>query len=210
MREAILLHTEELRSEEALTHGGETVLLRECALPRLRGADSRVPGRVNRYYRRLEDAEKHACHTWLLARAASQADAAHAAALPFSPLSARLTWETTLLSDTLWSLCWRWSIQRDGTVLFYRQQGEVWDLNTGLPCAVERFIPDKSRRRRLLRRLRRAAREQGCQRPGRHGRRLSFTVTGDTITFYWPPRNGAPGEPLHVSLPLSEISGGII
>ena len=187
-----MLHTAPVQlaqrcAEEALDHKGEVVLHYICTLPQIHGLASRAQKRINRYYRHLEQSLQRACRTRLLPQATVAAQLAHANALPFTPLEGALDWETTYLSDTLWSLSWTWRVTDGRTPLAYHWQGEVWDLNTGLPCSLDRFAPQKQRRStRILTQARRAAKEQKRLGPGRRGRRLSFTITDTELLCFWP------------------------
>ena len=189
--------------EEALTHQGELVLHCTCALPRLHGLPRRAETRINRYCRRMEQAVQHTCRTVLLPQAARTAEGAHAAALPFAPLEASLTWETTCRTDALWSLLWRWQVIAGDTPLLYRQQGEVWSLTSGLPCPLSRFEASEKRRNRIAHRVRKAARREGLPGPGR---RLSFALTEDGLLCFWPtcPHPARCGDYFSLTFPSSD------
>lgn len=165
-----MLHTAPVQltercTEEHLDHQGETVLHFTCNLPQIHRLSTRAQDRINRYYRHLEQSVQKACRTRLRAQASAAAELAHANALPFMPLEAALTWETTYLSDDLWSLTWVWHVADGQTPLVFQWRGEVWDLRTGLPCPLERFAPKKRRQPSVLTRARRAAREQKRRGP---------------------------------------------
>ena len=186
-----MLHTAPVQftercAEENLDHQGELVLHFTCHLPQIHGLSPQAQNHINRYYRHLEQAVQKACRTRLRTQAAAAAELAHANALPFTPLEATLTWETTYLSDDLWSLSWTWHVTDGQTPLVFQWQGEVWDLRTGLPCSPERFAPKKRRQPSLLTRARRAARKQKRRGPGHRGCRLSFTITQDELLCFWP------------------------
>lgn len=186
-----MLHTAPVQltercTEENLDHQGERVLHFTCQLPQIHGISASAQTRINRYYRHLEQAMQKTCRTRLRAQAGVMAELAHANALPFAPLEAVLAWETTYLSDDLWSLSWTWRVTDGRTPLVLRWQGEVWDLRTGLFCPLERFAPKKRRQPSLLTRARKAAREQKRRGPGHRGRRLSFTITKDELLCFWP------------------------
>lgn len=205
-----MLHTAPVQltercTEEHLDHQGETVLHFTCNLPQIHGLSTRAQDRINRYYRHLEQSVQKACRTRLRAQASAAAELAHANALPFMPLEAALTWETTYLSDDLWSLTWVWHVADGQTPLVFQWRGEVWDLRTGLPCPLERFGPKKRRQPSVLTRARRAAREQKRRGPGRQGRRLSFAVTETELLCFWPavPNSRRKEDFLRLSLPFS-------
>ena len=193
-------------TEENLDHQGELVLHSTCHLPQIHGLSSRAQNRINRYYRHLERTFQKACRTWLRTQAGAAAELAHANALPFTPLETSLTWETTYLSDALWSLSWTWQTTDGRTPLLLRWRGEVWNLHTGLPCSLERFAPGKQRRRdRILARTRRAAKEQKRRGPGCRGKRLSFTITETELLCFWPTvlNSRSKEDFFRLSLPFS-------
>ena len=189
--------------EEAFLHQGETVLRCACALPRLHGLSRRAEARINRYYRRMEQTVRRACRTALFSRASRLAEAARGESLPFAPLDASLTWETTCRTGSLWSLLWQWQVTTEGEPLAFRQQGEVWSLRTGLPCPLSRFDPPGRHRARILSRLRREARGAGVPGPGRH---LSFALTEEGLRCLWPTCHhpALPGDYRSVILPCSD------
>lgn len=186
-----MLHTAPVQltercTEENLDHQGELVLYFTCHLPQIHGLSARAQDRINRYYCHLEQSVQKTCRIRLRTQAGAMAELAHANALPFTPLEAALTWETTYLSDDLWSLSWTWRVADGRTPLVFRWRGEVWDLHTGLPCSLERFAPKQRRQVPILTRARRAAREQKHRGPGHQGHRLSFTITENELLCFWP------------------------
>ena len=187
---------------DTLSCQGEIVLRYSCTLPQLHGLSPRAQRRVNRYYRRLEETLQHHCRIRLLAQASQTAVKAHKNALPFTPWEANLSWETTLCSDYLWSLCWCWQVTAGPASLMYLWQGDVWDLTTGLPCPLNRFAGTGKRRTRS--RLRKLARQEKQPRPGRN---CSFVLTEEGLRCRWPvtPHPAGPQDYFCLSLPLPPV-----
>ena len=166
-----LVLTEETRERELCAE--EEALVRcRCVLPKLQPLSPRAQRRLERYITELERRWNGACEGWLLEQAAEGARLARSNALPFVPFESVLDFETTRLNDRFWSVLWRWQVTWQGESVLLRRWGQVWDLERGMPCRVERFLPEKRKeRRRFWRKLKAAAREAGVRGMGwRHGR----------------------------------------
>lgn len=157
MKDRKLLTLTEETAEKDL-YAQEEPLLHCCAvLPKLQPLSPHVQRRIARYTSELERRWKHACEGWLLTQAGEAARMARHNALPFSPLESALTGETTYLDDRFWSILWRWQVTWQGEPVFLRQWGLVWDVETGLLCRLEQFLPaERKTQRQAFRQLRRA------------------------------------------------------
>lgn len=166
-----LVLTEE-RKERELSAQEEVLLRCRCALPKLQPLSPRAQRTLERYIAEVERRWNRACEGWLLEQAAEGAALARANALPFAPLESALTFETTLLDNSFWSVLWRWQVDWQGESILLRQWGQVWDVERGTLCRLERFLPEKRKeRRRFWRQLLQAARAEGVRGMGwRHGR----------------------------------------
>ena len=165
-----LVLTEETRERELCAQ--EEVLVRcRCVLPKLQPLSAGAQRRLERYITELERRWNGACEGWLLEQAVEGARLARRNALPFAPFEAVLDFETTRLDDRFWSVLWRWQVTWQGEAVLLRRWGQVWDLERGMPCRLEQFLPEKRKeRRRFWRRLKEAAREAGVRGMGwRHG-----------------------------------------
>ena len=173
-----LVLTEEIQERE-LCAQGEVLVRCRCMLPKLQPLPPRAQRRLERYLTELDRRWNRACEGWLLEQAAEGVRLARSNALPFAPLEAVLDFETTWLDDRFWSV--------QGESVLLRRGGQVWDLERGMPCRVERFLPEKRKaRRNFWRKLKAAAREAGVRGTGwRHGR-VWCTLTEAELVCGWP------------------------
>lgn len=200
-----MLLTQQIQ-EEALTAQEEVVLRCRCTVPKIQALPSQAQSRIQRYFHQLEQQYWHACRGWLLEQASYAAQLAYANALPFSPAEIILTYETTYLTDTFWSVLWRWEITWDNNPILLQQTGLVWNLKTGLLFRSHSFEPTKQKRKQSLpSRARKAAREQHCPGPGLGIRAGWFTVSPSEWTYCWPKlaRPRTEHDFFSLSLPFS-------
>ena len=201
-----LVLTEEVKEREL--NAQEEVLLRcRCALPKLQPLSPRTQRKLERYITEVERRWNRACEGWLLEQAAEAAKLARANALPFTPLEVALTAETTWLDGQFWSILWRWQVDLQGKSILLRQWGQVWDLERGTLCRLERFLPEKRKtRRQFWRRLRQAARAADVRGMGWKHRRVWCTLGEEELVCGWAKlANPAKQEDFFtVSTPFSQ------
>lgn len=198
------LATEVYSVERSWTAEGIPVLTARIALPQPTGRSDRIALRIRRYYRGQARAYLRYCEHQLLPMAAAACRTALENSTPLPDLTAELTYRVTYSEGGFWSLYTQSrEPSEDGRTLL-RRWGDTWDLRTGYPVPLSRFLPSRSSRKRQLTAL--AANEIQRQEQAGHARYLPdwprrlrrcfnamrFYLTAEGLVFFYPMYALAP------------------
>lgn len=197
------LETEDLTAEREWTVDGIPVLTARITLPRPTGPETRITRRIRRYYRTQCGAYLRYCEGQLFPMAAAAYRAALAASAPLPHLTATLTYRVTYNEGGLWSLYTQTSEPEPDGHRLLRRWGDTWDLRTGYPASLSRFVSARGRKRRLTTLAAQEIQRQEAagfaqylpgwrRRLRKYFNPMNFYLTAEGLAFFYPMYAIAP------------------